>query len=318
MITPVVRSPIAGSEVLRDLPRLRRFQMCWQRGISDAGVANLRFCDHLESVDLLGTHTGDGVVAALAGKPRLRRLKTGRGVTDPALPLLHQFPIFKTWHGGAIEYSLMSADAEPNHLLLDGPFTNRGFASLAGLDGLFGLSFFWHISALTGAGLERLVDIPNLGFLGCEGELCNDEAMRHIAAIPHLRMLMGQGTVAGDAGFAALSRSQTIEYVWGRECPNLSGRGFAALADMPALRGLAVSCKCRRRCGVVDAAAISGAERADADGRVRRGFPARRPMRGARVLMVHVLPRDDGCGNRTHRRLVEAQVVLRRPDANHR
>jgi hypothetical protein len=54
---------------------------------------------------------------------------------------------------------------------------------------------------------------------------------------------MAQGTVAGDAGFEALSRSQTIEYIWGRECPNLGGRGFAAMAAMPALRGLAVSCK---------------------------------------------------------------------------
>ena len=56
-------------------------------------------------------------------------------------------------------------------------------------------------------------------------------------------MLMAQGTVASDAGFASLSRSQTIEYIWGRECPNLTGRGFVALSAMPALRGLAVSCK---------------------------------------------------------------------------
>jgi F-box and leucine-rich repeat protein 14 len=49
--------------------------------------------------------------------------------------------------------------------------------------------------------------------------------------------------VASDSGFAALSRSASLEYLWGRECPNLTGRGFAALAAMPALRGLAVSCK---------------------------------------------------------------------------
>jgi len=206
-------------------------------------VANLRFCDHLESVDLLGTATGDGAINALTGKPKLRSFKTGRLVTDAGLPLLHQFPVFKTWQGGEVKYSLMSADAEPNHLLLDGPFTDKGFASIAGLNGLFGLSFFWHISALTADGLKLLVDLPNLGFLGCQDELCNDEAMRHIAAIPRLRMLMGQGTVASDDGFVALSRSQTIEYIWGRECPNLTGRGFAALASMPALRGLAVSCK---------------------------------------------------------------------------
>ena len=164
-------------------------------------------------------------------------------LTDAGLALIHQFPVFKTWQGGEIEVSLMSPDAEPNHLLVDGPFTNRGLASIAGLDGLFGLSFFWHVSELTSNGLEPLADLPNLGFLGCEGRLCDDEAMHHIAAIPGLRKLMAQGAVAGDAGFAALSRSQTIEFIWGRECPSLQGIGFAALAAMPALRGLAVSCK---------------------------------------------------------------------------
>lgn len=233
-----------GLEVLRHLRELRRFQMSWAQQISDVGVANLRFCDHLESVDLMGTPTGDGAIAALAGKPNLRRFKTGRMVTDAGLPLLHQFPIFNTWHGGDVEYSLLSAEAAPNHLMLDGPFTNRGVAALAGLEGVFGLSFFWHLGpGFTPDGLAPLAALPHLGMLGCEGKLCNDEAMRHIGGLPKLRMLMAQGTVASDAGFAALSRSRTIEHIWGRECPNLTGRGFAALATMPALRGLAVSCK---------------------------------------------------------------------------
>ena len=232
-----------GLEVLRHMPELRSFQICWQPGISDAGVANLSFCDNLESVNLLGTPTGDGAIQALCGKPKLRRFRTGRLVTDEGLPLLHHFPVFKRWHGGEIKYSLMSPDAEPNHLLVDGPFTNEGFASIAGLDGLFGLTFFWHVSKLTADGLKPLADLPNLGFLGCQDVLCNDDAMRHIAAIPRLRMLMGQGTVASDDGFVALSRSQTIEYIWGRDCPNLGSRGFVALAQMPALKGLAVSCK---------------------------------------------------------------------------
>jgi hypothetical protein len=238
-------SPITdrGLEALGHLRELRRFQTCWTQGISDAGAANLTFCDHLESVNLLGTPTGDGAIQALAGKRHLRRFKTGRGVTDAGLKFLHQFPIFKTWHGGEIKYGLMSAEAEPNHLLIDGEFTNTGLAGIAGLEGLFALSFFRHCPAFTTAGLEPLKHLPNLGFLGCQDEHCDDEAMRHIAAIPRLRMLMGQGAVAGDAGFTALSRSQTIEYMWGRDCPNLAGRGFAALASMPALRGIAVSCK---------------------------------------------------------------------------
>jgi len=40
-----------------------------------------------------------------------------------------------------------------------------------------------------------------------------------------------------------LSRSSTLEYLWGRDCPNLTGRGFRALAQMPTVRGLAVSLK---------------------------------------------------------------------------
>jgi len=233
-----------GLEVLRYLPELRRFQMCWQSGISDAGLANLAFCNHLERVDVLGSPTGDGAINALRSKRHLRHFKTGRLVTDSGLRLLQDFPVFKTWQGGEPRYDLMSfGDADPNFLMVDGPFSDAGFAALASLDGLFGLGFFWHVSQLTPNGLRPLAGLPNLGALGCEGRLCNDIAMRHIATIPRLRMLMAQGTVATDDGFVALSRSQTLEYFWGRECPNLHGRGFAALSNMPALKGLAVSCK---------------------------------------------------------------------------
>ncbi len=238
-------SPITdqGLDGLRQLTSLRRFHMSWTQGVTDAGIAHLSGCENLEDVNLMGTRTGDGAIQALAGKPHLRRFNTGRDVTDAGLTFLHRFPIFKTWHGGEIRYGLMSFQGQPNHLMIDGPFTDAGMAALVGLEGLFSLSFFWHCPAFTSAGLEPLKHLPNLGFLGCQGKNCDDEAMRHIAAIPGLRMLMGQGTVAGDDGFHALSRSRTLEFIWGRECPNLGGRGFAALASMPALRGLAVSCK---------------------------------------------------------------------------
>ena len=54
---------------------------------------------------------------------------------------------------------------------------------------------------------------------------------------------MCQDTIAGDDGFVALSRSPSIEYIWGRRCYNLRSRGFAALSTMPALRSLSVSCQ---------------------------------------------------------------------------
>lgn len=231
-----------GLEVLQHLKALKRFQLCWPQRVTDAGVANLTHCDDLEEVNLMGTHTGDGVINALRGKRKLRQFKTGRLVTDAGIPLLHDFPVFKAWQGGEVKYGLMSFEGEPNNLMIDGPFTNNGLARLAGLAGLFSLGFFWHSHAFTSDGLAVLADLPNLGFLGCQGERCDDAAMRHIAAIPNLRMLMAQGTVATDEGFVSLSRSQTLEHIWGRECPNLKGRGFAALAGMPVLKGLAVSC----------------------------------------------------------------------------
>jgi hypothetical protein len=127
--------------------------------------------------------------------------------------------------------------------VIDGPFTNAGLAKLAGLEGLFSLGFFWHSHEFDGDGLSVLEDLPHLVALSCEGERCDDGAMRRIASIPGLRQLDAQDTVATDDGFTALSRSQSIERIWGRECPNLTGRGFRALAAMPRLWGLAVSCK---------------------------------------------------------------------------
>jgi hypothetical protein len=232
-----------GLYALVHLRELRVFRMYWQANITDKGIANLSFCDHLEEVDLLGCNAGDGAIAALAGKPKLRHFKTGRNVSDDGLGLLHQFPAFTTRPTEEPAFGLMSFSAEPTNLLIDGPFTRKGLNDLRGLDGLFGLSFFWHTSRLRGDDLQCLDGLSNLVYLGCQGELCNDDAMRHIATLPKLRMLMAQGTVATDDGFDSLSRSRTIEYIWGRECPNLKGRGFVALSRMRALRGLAVSCK---------------------------------------------------------------------------
>lgn len=232
-----------GLTVLQALPGLKRFHLYWAQRVSDAGMAHLSSCNQLESVDLLGSTVGDGAVKALTGKPDLRRFKTGKQVTDAGLAMLQQLPVFSTWQGHKPSYGLMSYDAEPNHLMIDGPFTDRGLIHLQQLNGLFGLSFFWHSNAFTSKGLGALATLPHLGFLGCEGERCNDEAMQQISRFPHLRMLMAQGTVASDEGFAALSTSKSLEYLWGRECPNLTGKGFKLLAHLPNLRGLAVSCK---------------------------------------------------------------------------
>ena len=212
----------------------------WRTAVTDAGTAHLARCRLLTRVDLAWTPTGDGTIRALAGKERLTHLRAGDLVTDAGLAALHDYPVFKSWQGGEPEFGLTSADAGPNMLMLRGSITDRGLATLVGLDGLFGLNVDDSHLAITSAGLEPLVSLPHLGFLAFDAK---DESMPYIAAMPHLRFLMCQDTEAGDDGFVALSRSRSIEYIWGRRCHNLRARGFTALAEIPTLRALSVSCK---------------------------------------------------------------------------
>lgn len=220
-----------GLEMLRHLPNLRKFEMTWQSGITDLGVANLRFCEQLEDVNLMGSPTGDGAIEALQNKVKLRRFSTGRLATDEGISLLRNFPMLKT------------PDRDGARLLIDGPFTNAGLASLAGLDGIFELDLFWHVDHITSDGFAHLVHLPNLQVLGCDGDLSDDIAMRHIAKMPRLKRLRIQESVATEDGFVALAQSRTIEGIWGRVCQHFGSRGFIAFSKMPALRSLGIGCK---------------------------------------------------------------------------
>lgn len=230
-----------GLAVLRGLHELREFSLYHHHGVSDVGLANLQNCERLECVNLLGANAGDGVLRALAGKAKLRRFLSGNGVTDAGLPLLQEFPVFKTWQGENVpEISLMDFHAEPNYLLLRGPISDAGMKALEGLDGLYALNLDDARLSITVDGIRPLASLPNLRWLGFDA---TDETMGAIGDLPRLHMLMCQDTQAGDRGFQALSRSRTLQYLWGRRCHNLTGAGFKAMAKMPSLRGLSVSCK---------------------------------------------------------------------------
>jgi len=228
----------AGLEVLRRLPGLEHLTLAWTR-VTDLGIEHLGASDRLQAVDLGGTSTGDGAIRALGGRMRLRDFRSGNGVTDAGIAGFHDWPALKTWQGydPALWITQFSPDA--SFLLLRGPFTDAGLKQLVGLDGLFGLNVDSSQLAITGAGLAPLGALPHFAWLAFDAK---DDSMPYIAALPHLRFLMCQDTAAGDDGFAALSRSRTIEYIWGRRCHNLQRRGFMAMADMPALAALSVSC----------------------------------------------------------------------------
>ncbi len=219
-----------GLAVLAQLPNLRHFEMTWQGGITDAGVANLRHCEQLEVVNLMGSPTGDGAIEALQGKAKLRRFSMGRLATAAGMPLLHQFPLLKKHEG------------EGAFLLVDGPVGDEGLAALAGLEGVADLDLFWYVDGTTPDGFAHLMQLPNLQMLGCDGELSSDRAMEYLGRIPRLKRLRAQESVATDAGFEALAKSRTLERFWGRVCPNFGSRGFLAFSKMPSLEHMGVGC----------------------------------------------------------------------------
>lgn len=227
----------SGLQVLRHLPALRTLSLAWN-GVTAAGITVLAGCDAIEQVTLgSSTEVGDAAVRALAGKPGLRHLRIA--LTDQGLSLLRELPVFRWWHGGKAELGLVGHKSLPNHLALRGSFTDAGMRHLRGLDGLFSLDLDDSRLAITAAALAPLTSLARLGALAVDAK---DDWMPLIAEMPHLRALGVQDTTAGDEGFAALGRSASIEYIWGRRCHNLRRRGFMALAAMPALRGLSVSC----------------------------------------------------------------------------
>jgi Leucine Rich repeat len=237
-IAQSITAPDRGLEVLQNSPAMKSLSLWWTR-ITDEGVQHLAKCHDLERVNLGGTQTGDGALRVLAGKQKLHDLQSGAHVTDAGIPLLHELPVFKTWHGGEVKMALLSYDSAPNRLSLRGSFTDRGMQHMRGLDGLFGLNLDDSNLAISAAAMIPLVSLPNLGWLGVDAK---DDWMPYVAEMPKLRFLAAQDTPAGDDGFVALSKSQSIEYIWGRRCHNLQRRGFMALANMPALRGLSVGC----------------------------------------------------------------------------
>jgi hypothetical protein len=227
-----------GLQVLRELPALETVSLAMTR-VTDEGVSHLAHCHELREVNLSWTRTGDGALRALAGKRRLYDFASGNDVTDAGIPMLHELPVFKSWQGGEMKMALLGYRSLPNRLSLRGAFSDRGMQHMRGLDGLFGLNLDDSHLGITAAALEPLVSLPHLEWLGVDAK---DDWMPHIAAMPRLRFLGAQDTVAGDDGFVALSKSRSIEYIWGRRCHNLRRTGFLALANMPALRGLSVSC----------------------------------------------------------------------------
>ncbi|HEX6049088.1 MAG TPA: hypothetical protein VFZ21_07465 [Gemmatimonadaceae bacterium] len=232
----------AALAVLGALPQLRSVSLVWAHRISDVGVAHLAGCTRLESVNLMGTPTGDDALRALAGKVRLCHLDAGTRVTRTGLGILRDFPVFANPLPDFVVQRARATDGEPSHVSLHPvAFLEGGLEAMTGLSGVHSFRLFSvdrSVPPVSRAALEPLAMMQGLESFWCDP---SDGAMAVIAAMPHLRTLMCQDTSATDDGWVALSRSTTIERIWGRENQGLTGRGLAALSAMSSVRVLGVN-----------------------------------------------------------------------------
>ena len=250
--------PANGLARLAEIPALRRIDLAWRADLLDGDVAfleampwltalslsrcglitdrtveQLRHHDRLERINLQWTDTGDRAIAALAGKPSLSRVLVGPGLTDAGAASLREYPGLAT--PGARDAFLAVSAART--------LTDEALAAIGDLAGVIALDL--HMSAFgssryTARGAAQLRRMASLEELNFHGALATDAVLAEIAGIPRLKWLHCQDPVAGDEGFVVLGQCTTLETVTSRVCRRMTGRGFAAIAQLPRLRSLSL------------------------------------------------------------------------------
>src|SRR4051812_43550084 len=215
---------------LQAMPWLTAVSFAGCGRISDAAVAPLRGHQALEQVNLKWTPTGDAALSALTGQPSLHRLIVGARTTDAGIARLREFPALAA--PGTLDSFLSLSSART---LTDDALVHvgslRGVAALDVHMSVFGSPFY------TARGAAHLVGMTALEMLNFHGALASDAVLEAFASIPRLHWLHCQDIVSGDAGFVALGRSD-IQGLSARVCPQITDRGFAAVARLPRLRNL--------------------------------------------------------------------------------
>jgi len=227
------RDDLADADLafLDAMPWLTAISLAGCGRIGDGAVAHLRAHQALEQVNLKWTATGDGALAALAGKPALHRLVVGAGTTDAGTARLRDFPALAA--PGTLDSFLSLSSART--------LTDESLAHVGALKGVAALDV--HMSVFgsphyTARGVAHLAGMEALEELNFHGNLATDAVLQEMARIPRLRHLHCQDIVSGDEGFVALGRCETLQAIGARSCARLAARGFAAIARLPRLSHL--------------------------------------------------------------------------------
>jgi internalin A len=209
----------AGLAHLRDLTRLNRLGLCWNKGVTDGGLVHLRGLENLEALYLIETGVEGPGLAQLARLSRLNDLQIATvAPTDKNMAALSRMKSLKA-------------------LVLSGErLSDAGLAPLAGLANLESLQFGGaQCRGITTAGMVHLAALKRLGFLTLDRTRV--DSLQHFKGLSSLKYLSLQQTPIGDAGLAFarnLDRLDTLNL----SDSQVSDAGLAHLASLKHLTTL--------------------------------------------------------------------------------
>jgi len=247
---------------LSNLPSLKSLNL-WLTPTTDAGMVHVGKITSLESLSL-SAGVGDEGLTHLNGLKNLRWLSTGdRGVTDKGLAHLAGLTNLEylglegaqVSDAGLVYLKNMS---KLKKLRLYGtPVTEKGFVHLEGLKNLEELNVLFGVTEI---GLMALSKLPSLKSITVDGDSLSEEglsllskfkSLEHIyiddtgkmdaiagelTKLPGLvRLTLGRGLT--DEGLIQLKHIKSLRDL-DIETAKISGRGIAALAELPSLQVL--------------------------------------------------------------------------------
>lgn len=131
----------------------------------------------------------------------------------------------------------LSALNQLTSLVLDGPFTDAGLQSLAGLEDLEQLQLIG--ARLEAAGLGHLRSLPRLWNLSFEGGQATGEALEPIGGLKSLTQLSLSGSQITDAGLEHVGRLHNLRHLQLDRTP-ITDLGLGYLGGMTSLQSLSL------------------------------------------------------------------------------
>jgi internalin A len=256
----------AQVKVAAGLQQLRRFSVCGDASLTDAGIAELNRLPSLEEVMVqCGTVTQEGI-KALTGSRRLKTLGLQSvALTDTGMKHLAEFKELRWLYLNTTQVTgeqLSSVKQVRSLYLYGNPLTPAGIKELGKLTNLreltvghrfidenvkelVGLTHLEMLNlqqnpAISAACLKWLVEMEELQDLWLSDTAMTGAGFKQLAGHKKLRGLYLYSTPTNDAGLKEIAAIKSLEKLWLSRTP-ITDAGLKHLAGLPNLRELVVA-----------------------------------------------------------------------------